>query len=99
MRTIGAVMVGLLAAIFLAVTNPTMDDFHQYLQTAQKQQATEQQDPPSVAVGKFAAWVASEHGKQTATRKDYVVFSLYSARVEGKTYSWVGVLKRFYVLN
>lgn len=100
MRTLGGIIIGLLAAIFLSVTNPTMADFQQHLQAELKAGAAgDRSDLLSTAVGTFTTWVATEHGKQTAARKDYLIFSLYTAQVGGKTHAWVGVAKRFYALQ
>lgn len=99
MRTLGAMMIGLLVAIFLSVTNPTMEDFHQHLQTERKAgPSAEKPDLFSVAVGTVSTWVTTEYGKQTAARKDYLIFSLYTAKVGDNTRVWVGIGKRFFAL-
>lgn len=99
MRTLGAMIIGLLVAIFLTVTNPTMEDFHQHLQAELKAGSSEEKpDLFSTAVGTVSTWVTTEYGKQTAARKDYLVFSLYTAKVGNTNRAWVGIAKRFFAL-
>ncbi|HEY3366081.1 MAG TPA: hypothetical protein VGK74_13575 [Symbiobacteriaceae bacterium] len=96
-RGITLFIVALLAAIFLAITDPTMDDFHAHL-TAELQHKTAESaktDAASAAMSRLANWFATEYGMQQARRQDYVVFSLYSAEIDGQTQRWVGIVKQF----
>lgn len=97
MRAIGSLIVVFLAAILLAITNPTADDFAVYMKTAYEQETKQSgaSDPLSAMMKTFAAWMAAEAAGQTVQRDDYGLFSLYSVTVDKTTERWVGVLKQF----
>lgn len=97
MRTIGSLIVALLVAILLAVTNPTVDDFAVYMRSAYAQETKQSgtSDPMSAMVDSFTGWMAAEYAGRTVQRDDYVVFSLYSVKIDRTTERWVGVLKQF----
>lgn len=75
-----------------------MADFHNYLK-AESAAHNKGQDALSNAIGALATWLETEYGKQTAIRKDYVVFSLYTAEVGGRTQRWIGFGKQFVALS
>lgn len=101
MKRFGSVIVALLVAILLAITNPTINDFHDYLkvQIGQSLNRTGSQDALSSAMNTFATWAATEYGTQTAQRKDYVLFSIFTANLDGrKDQRWIGIGKQFVAL-
>lgn len=97
LKKVGLAVTVLLAAILLAVTNPGMDEFHDHLKRTMSERIgqTGRADALSSTMNTFATWLASEYGMQTAQRHDYVLFSVFTARVDGQTRRWIGVGKQF----
>ncbi len=84
----------LLAAILLAVTNPTAADFQVYVHSEVTARTGGYGSLESAALGWFAGNVAAF----TVERRDYVVASVFLVRMNGKVYPWIGVLKNFFPL-
>lgn len=85
----GPVLIALVAAILLAVTNPGPADFQAYIKG----------QPPGDLISHVAVTFGIEAPDVPAQRRDYVLFSLYTVERNGETRRYVGVVKQFIALK
>jgi hypothetical protein len=84
---------GLLVAVFMAVTNPGMDQFREHL--VQGAATSEAATTLGRLVDRVARQVSSEVLLAGAKRTDLLVASLYRTEINGQEYVWLGVFKQF----
>jgi|GEM_PF-2505263 len=94
MRAFGIIAVALLAAILLAVTNPSTEEFHQCIRSKAEAPATEKGVLATLG-SSLEAWLVTAYSKQTARRQDYTLFSIYTLELDGQKQRWIGILGRF----
>jgi hypothetical protein len=98
MKSLSTTVVVVAVLGLLAYTNPQMASFEQFIH-AQILQGTEKKDEVTKALGSLLGGVASRFIANSATRSDYVFFSLYRATYDGKDVTVLGVLNNFIVVN
>jgi len=85
------IALGILAV--LAATNPTKTDYTDWLTT---KMATEGRNPLQVAV---TSLIGDRLISNVTTRTDYLLFSVYNAKIDNSTYKAVGILHNFIPLK
>ena len=96
-----AVVIVLVAMLGLMVyTNPTMDDFGNYvrqyvIQEAQKKKS----DPLSQLLESLMGGLAGNLLKSQTVRTDYIFFSLYEIQVGEERLRALGILRNFLLLD
>lgn len=87
------ILIALAAAILLAVTNPGPQDFQTYIKTQSSQSSS----------GDWLRQVAQAFGLErpdlASTRRDYVLFSVYTVQRDDETRRFLGVFKQFIPLQ
>lgn len=94
-----AAVIVLLLAILLAVTNPNVDDFAEYMSQEISGQVDGAADTPlDGALAAFAGAMSKEFAK-AATRSNYIVASRYTMEFNGTKLVWLGIGKQFFRLQ
>jgi hypothetical protein len=98
MKPLPLTIVVVAALGLLVYTNPKMADFELYVH-ARIVEKSEKKDDVSKAVGKLLGGFASSLIVNTATRSDYVFFSIFNATLEGDEVKVLGMLNNFIVVQ
>ena len=96
-RNIALGVAGGLAAV-LALTNPKMADYEQFIH-ASIVQGTQNGDALTQAVGSLFSGLASAMVVNFTTRSDFLLFSLYETKMAGKDYEALGILGHFFMIR
>ena len=89
---VSPIVVFLMVAILLAVTNPSHSDFENYIHRQLSSSSRPTSDPLAQA---FSRLITSGIAA-SAERSDYAFFSLYRLRLDHRSEQWwVGILKQF----
>lgn len=88
----------------MAVTNPDMNQFQAYMQgrivQEVKQSGGQGLVEAAAAVQNLTGFDAAKwytaRFLRSAERQDYLILSVYTARVDGEEHKWVGAFKRFF---
>ncbi len=83
----------LVAATFLAITNPNKDEFISW--GVQEMQADSETDFEKILEGVVGEQVL----KVKTTRKNYVIFSIYTVDNDGDNVKYIGIIEQFFQLN
>lgn len=107
MRGLFSLIAVLLIGIFLASTNPSMDDFHQYMRSSIAADAGRSL-PGRVfvslssalkgLVGIDAIGAYTNQLLAGAHRSEYLALSVYTVDIAGQRYMWIGALKSFFLV-
>jgi len=82
----------------LVYTNPTMDDFGEYMRKEIVQDLPKE-DSLGKVIGSLLGGFASHVITNATIRRDFVIFSLYETDLGNKDATVIGVLNNFIVLN
>lgn len=90
------ILIGLV--LLLAVTNPSPEQHSNYLRQEMSEQAKEESEMTQALVVLFGG-VAEEVLANATTRKNYLLFSVYSTGMASDELVVLGVLGNFFVLS
>jgi hypothetical protein len=96
-----ALVIALIALLgMLIFTNPSMDDFSDYVrQKIVKETQKDVQDPLGQFLGSIMGGIAGGLAGTQTVRSDYVLFSIYELKVGKERLKALGVLKNFVLLE
>jgi len=77
--------------IIAAVTNPTKDEFKDYLTN----QISEEVDESNIFSDLFGTAVVELIVENSTTKNDYVVCSVYEVEIDGEEHSFLGLFNNF----
>ena len=83
----------LVAATFLAITNPTKDEFISW--GVQEMQAESETDLEKIIEGVVGEQVL----KVKSTRENYVIFSIFTVDSGEEDIRYIGILEQFFQIN
>lgn len=83
----------LIAATFLAITNPNKEDFISW--GVEKMQAESESDIEKILEGVVGEQVL----RAKTARKNYVIFSIYTVDSGEEDIKYIGVIEQFFQLN
>lgn len=98
MKSLIVTIISIAALGLLALTNPKMPDYEQFVRN-QVAQKTEKADDLTKILGMLFGGVASGLITNSTTRADYVFFSLYDTRLDNDKFKVIGVLNNFVILQ
>ncbi|MGH8474377.1 MAG: DUF4359 domain-containing protein [Methylococcales bacterium] len=81
----------------LAVTNPKLETYEQFVDQQIKLETRKQQDPLANVIGSLFGGVATNFLIQQTVRQDFVLFSTYDTQFGDEHLKVVGVLNNFYI--
>ncbi len=90
---ISILVVGLFG--LLAYTNPTMDDYEEFIEKELKAELEKKGDGLERAIGVLVSGLAGDILVQTTTRANYVFFSIFDTDLGKEKIKSVGVFKNF----
>lgn len=96
-----SIVILLVAVVGLLVfTNPTMDDFDTYIrQSVIKESEKQTQDALGRFLGSIVGGVAGSVISSQTVRSDYLLFSLYEARLGSEKLKALGICRNFILLE
>lgn len=84
-------------AVLMAVTNPKLETYQQFVDQQIQTETRKQQDPLVNAIGSLLGGVATHFVIQQTIRKDYVLFSAYDSQFGDEHLKAVGIFNNFYI--
>ncbi len=89
--------------IFLAVTNPSTEDFKDYLKEEMFREYKEEQKSGGILgdlLAKGASAIIAELASATTQRENYYLFSIYTIQIDtSKSRKYLGIAGQFIPLN
>lgn len=96
MKLLACVIAVIAVAGLLAYTNPTIEDYNQFVHNGILKEV-QKQDPAVQLFGSAMSALASGLVASQTVREDFIFFSTYELRVGKEEFKAVGILKNFYV--
>ncbi len=90
----------LILILVLFATNPTLEDFHSYIEKEIQNKVAEESGNLLDFIGGLISGTLSEAViKNSISHENYVVFSIYKIKYQNKTYTTIGILNHFFQLD
>jgi len=81
----------------LAYTNPTVDNYNQFISQRITEKARKEKNPVAGALGSLLGDFAANLMTRQTIRKDYVFFSSYDTTIGNERMRSIGILNNFYI--
>ncbi|MHC1745145.1 MAG: DUF4359 domain-containing protein [Syntrophobacteraceae bacterium] len=100
MKTLSIVIVLVAVVGLMVYTNPTMNDFDTYIrQSVIKESEKQTRDSMGRFLGSIVGGLAGTVVTSQTVRSDYLIFSLYEARLGTEKLKALGICKNFILLE
>lgn len=83
--------------ILMAVTNPKLETYEQFVDQQINIETRKQQDPLANVIGSLFGGVATNFVIQQTVRQDFVLFSTYDTQFGNEHLKAIGLFNNFYI--